>query len=741
MVKRISIILGLLLVLLLAALAMIPLLVNPNDYKDKIADLARAATGRELTIVDDMKLSLFPWIGIEFGRVEFANAPGFGDQPFARITAANVKVRLLPLLQRKIEIDTVALAGLELSLETVADGRTNWDDLVARAAADADNDAAPPPPAGDQAALALPAALTIGGLDVRDAALHWRDAAGGTEFDVTKLRLGSGRIEPGKSVDLQLGFDLYSIQPALAGRLDLSTRITADLARQRLQAGNLALNTSLAGEDIPVGQVDLTLKGNLDADLAGKIYEVDKLLLRTVLAGAQIPGGRLALDFEGGVSADLPRQSLRLPDFSLKSPGLTARGTLQVTQLLESPLAAGRLQAAEFNPRDLMKTLGMTVPQTADAAVLTRAGLELDFEAAGDRAAAKTLRLQLDDSTLTGTASVRNFTAPAVAFDLVLDHIDVDRYLPPPVSEPVAATPGAAAPAALQLPLDTLRGLNLDGGFKASQLRIQGLTLTDIRFKLRAKDGLIALTPLNADLYGGRYAGNIRLDARGEAPAFSLNESLTGVRSEPLLKDLLDNDTFSGIADFTIEAKASGDTEDALLRSLNGNARFSFRDGSVKGFNAAQMIREAKARIEGRPPPPAVATQTDFTELGGSVRFDKGVARNDDLHASSPYLRIAGSGQADLVKQQLDYRLRVKLVGTEIGQGGEQAGDLKGVDIPLRISGAFAAPAIQLDSAVIGEALSRKAKAAVKEKAEEKKQELKQELEDKLKGKLKGLVR
>jgi AsmA protein len=744
MIKRILIIFGIVVALLLTAIVLIPLLFNPNDYKDKIADLARDATGRELAIIDDMKLSLFPWIGVEFGRVEFANAAGFSAQPFARIAAAKVKVRLLPLLQRRIEVDTVTLHGLEVSLETAADGRTNWDDLAALGATEGGARRETPPPSNGAAALALPAALSIGGLDVRDGALHWRDDAGGTRFDISGLRLASDRIEAGKPVDLQLAFDLHGDQPALAGRLELSTRLTADLAQQRLRAENLRLDTVLAGQDMPVDKLELKLQTDAEADLAGQVYRLAKLRLGVDLSSANLPGGRLRAELQGSAGADLNRQTTELPDFVLAAQGVTLRGTLRATELLETPRVAGHLTADAFNPREVLRALGKAAPQTADAAALTRAEFAIDLEAAGDRAAVTALKLQLDDSTLTGTAAVRNFAAPALTFDLALDRIDLDRYLPPSQDTPVAATPAAAAPAALQLPLDTLRALDLDGRLTSGQLRVSGLSLADLRVTVHAKDGLIALAPLGANLYGGRYTGNIRLDARGAVPAFAFNESLSNIQAAPLLKDLLDNETFSGTADFALEATTRGDTEAALLRSLNGQARFSLRDGAVKGFNTAQMIREAKAKLEGRPAPPPAANQTDLSELGATLRFDGGIARNDDLHASSPYLRIGGNGQADLIKQQLDYRLRVKLVGNEIGQGGEQPGNLKGIEIPIRISGAFAAPSVALDSAVIRDVMKQKAKAAVKEavdankgevqeKAEQKQQELRRKVEDKLK--------
>ncbi len=107
----------------------VALLIDPNDYKDEIIAAVKENTGRELRIEGDLKLSLFPWLGLETGGIELANAPGFGEQPFARVAAAGVRVKVLPLLQRELVVDSVTLDGLVLNLMRNRAGTTNWQDL------------------------------------------------------------------------------------------------------------------------------------------------------------------------------------------------------------------------------------------------------------------------------------------------------------------------------------------------------------------------------------------------------------------------------------------------------------------------------------------------------------------------------------------------------------------------------------------------------------------------------------
>ena len=106
--KTLAVALVAMVVLVVMAAVALVLFFDPNAYKDRITSLASAKIGRELHIEGDLKLTLFPWLGVRVGSVELANAPGFGAEPFARVTGLQVRVKVLPLLQRRIAMDTVA---------------------------------------------------------------------------------------------------------------------------------------------------------------------------------------------------------------------------------------------------------------------------------------------------------------------------------------------------------------------------------------------------------------------------------------------------------------------------------------------------------------------------------------------------------------------------------------------------------------------------------------------------------
>src|SRR5512146_627054 len=102
--KITGIVIGVLVLLVIVLAAALPFLINPNHFKDDLARAVQKKTGRELSIQGDIKLSVFPWLGVEIGQVELSNAKGFGGAPFAAINEADVHVRFWPLLHGKIEV-------------------------------------------------------------------------------------------------------------------------------------------------------------------------------------------------------------------------------------------------------------------------------------------------------------------------------------------------------------------------------------------------------------------------------------------------------------------------------------------------------------------------------------------------------------------------------------------------------------------------------------------------------------
>ncbi len=735
-VLKILVVLIVVLVLVVAGgAAAIVMLVDPNDYRGEIETAVRENTGRELTLGGEIGLSVFPWLGLTLNDARLSNAPGFGEAPFAEVGEVEIRVKLMPLLSSRLEMDTARLVGLKVNLARDDAGHTNWDDLAGGKRADGPK-RDDRPHQGDGKALA---ALAIGGVEVRDAALTWDDRQAGQRYALQNVSLTTGAIGGGRPVDLQLGFDVESAKPQLAGRVELAGRVTADQAAQRVSIAGTELKVDLKGADLPGGAFDATVNADIEADMAQQTASLGNLRIATL--GLQASGkldatglqqapriegqlsvaefgladlvARLGVALPEGVQADKLGKarvdaSFAATDTSAELKKLTiavAGGTLEAQAKvpnLAQPSATGSLAVNNLNPRVLLAAAGQAL-ETADPQALTRLDLKSGFSGSAEHVDLKGLDLALDQSRLTGSASVRNFAKPAIRFGLDLDAIDADRYLPPRSEAPaVAATPGAAAGGAAQLPLEPLRALDIDGTLKIGKLKAYNVNSSNIVLRLTASNGQLRLNPAQAQMYDGRYQGNIGLDVRGDKPRLSLDESLAGVQVGPLLRDLTGKEEkLTGKAQLNAKLTAEGSAAEAIQQTLNGTAAFAFTDGAVKGFNLAKLIRDAKASLSGAPVSGNDAEQTDFSELTGTAKITNGVIDNRDLEMKSPAIRVAGEGIADLPKQQVDYLVKASIVGTSKGQGGKELESLKGVTVPVRIKGALADPKYSVDVAAL----------------------------------------
>ncbi len=316
-------------------------------------------------------------------------------------------------------------------------------------------------------------------------------------------------------------------------------------------------------------------------------------------------------------------------------------------------------------------------------------------------------------------------SSQATRFKLAVDRLNLDRYLPPPAKAGAAKGAEPAQPPSDQpVDLSGLRALNVNGTLKVGELVASNVKVEALEVGLQAAGGRVQLKPLSAKLYQGSFSGDAALDASGNHVV--LRGKLQDVAIGPLLKDALANDLLEGRGDMTLDVQTAGATVAAMKKALSGSAGLSLRDAALKGVNLDELARKAR-ELSGRPaaePAAGAGGRTDFSEVTASFVIRGGVAHNEDLSAKSPLLRVAGSGDVDIGSDAIDYVARASLVASASGQGGADAESLRGITVPVKITGALEAPKFHAD---LGAAVG----GAVRQRAEER---LKDEVTDRLKG-------
>jgi AsmA protein len=685
--KWIAIGIGSLVVLLVVGLLLAAMFIDANTFRGRLQSLVHERTGRELQLQGDLKVSVFPWLAVEFGPATLGNAAGFGREPMLAIRHARLGLKFWPLLHGQFEIGSVRLDGPAVRLEVDAQGKDNWSDLLAGKAREPEPAAGPTRLRGSVASLA-----------VSDGSLVYVDGRAGTTRRLTGLQLRTGRIEPGEPFHLELQ---ATAEPDAQSRIELQfaaeARLQPEAQRYEFEAPTLALR----------------LRGN----------------------GWPKDGFPVKLQFKR-LAADLGAQTLEAPGLALQAAGAQLSGDLKGEHIVDAPHVGGPVRLADVAPRALLGQLGIEAPATRDAKVLQHLSLAGTLAASKDAVALEGLQGKLDDTTLGGRFGM-DLGSGALRFALKVDRIDADRYLAPAAPAPAAGTAaGGKAAAPIEIPVALLRSLEMQGDLQAGGARFAGIEYSGLHFGLNAHAGRVRVHPSEARMYGGTYQGDITLDASGAVPRASFDEHVSGIDFAALFKDLFDSRRLAGHGNASARLNASGRDTAAMLRTLAGEVAFDVQDGAVEGVDLWYEIRRARALLKGQGIPERSGPErTPFTTLRATGKVSQGVLANDDLAATTAYLKVRGHGTIDLAAATLDYRLEAEVPRSvnALDREAGDAADLAGLVIPVRVSGALADPKVRPD-------LEGLAKAEVKRQVEKKKEEVKEKVKEQLKDKLRGLL-
>lgn len=791
MLKKILIGLGVLLgLLVLAAIALVAF-VDVNRFKPQIEQAVKERFNRTLTMEGDLSLALLPRIGVSLPRTTLSEQGG--PKPFARLDGARVSVALLPLLSGRIEAGKISVYGLTATIERRADGSTNIDDLLKGDAKAA--------PAEQKKPASGPPQFEIGGIELANANLTYRDLAAKNTVTLTQLNLNTGRLATQSRTPIELSTQFSATQPAAQGELkargdldldlvknafggrglDVALKATLDkravqldgqAAELRFDGASGALSVSkleasaqgaagglqLDGAKIAVpalawdpaakrlsaGGVEITARGKLadgkgdafDARLAAPKLDItaerasgERVTASVKLSGAQTVDARLTLDGMAGNAQALTIGTLSL-NAEVQQP-IDKQRTRRIVAALTSPATAS-LDAQTFALTKLAGDITMEDPALPQKSVKLPITASLSVDGKKEAVDAR-FTTKFDETTLGAEFDVRGFAPMRLSFEASADKLNLDRYFPP--AKPGPGNDSADPKDDPKIDLSALKGLNLAGEARVGQLQARGIKTQNLRVVLKAANGRLDAAPVTAALYGGSVSARAFATADNR---IGLDAALTGVDVEPLMKDALDKDLIAGRGNVKLDLATAGATVGAMKRALDGSGNLALRDGAVKGVNVAQALRNARALISGgstETKTGSAAEKTDFSELTASFVIKDGIARNDDLDLKSPLIRVGGAGSVDIAAATLDYTVRASVVGTLKGQDGRDINELRGVTVPVKLSGPFDKMRYTIDwSAAAREALKSKAAEQLKERVAPK-------LEERARDALKGLFR
>ena len=626
-----------LIILIVGAAISLPYWFDPNQYKDQlIAQIKPHMLGRDLKIPGKIKLSVFPWLGVDIGDTVIGNADGFVLKPFMTIKHSRAHIRLLSLLTDNPEIGSLEFDDVVLNLQRDAEGRNNWSDLskAPPAKAQLHKTALTKAAAAPAAAAAMMSRLKVDGVHLKNARINFEDHLNKNEIVISKLNVNAGPINPQQPIPLRGQLNYYSKTQGLVAASAFASTITFKPASKQLDLQQLVVNTNVAGETLNNKTISTSLKApNLKVDFNQETVEV------------------------------------------------------------------------------------------------------------------KPFNLSLNTMQSDGSLRLHHFSNPSIQLSLNMDKLDLDSLLPEP-TKPVAPLPTTTDAAsevdtspAIFAALIPLKTADMQGTLTFKKLLYHHLQFSDVRLSLLARGGLVSALP-EAKLYQGRYKGDLQIDVKRLPVHVRLRQELDNVPMGPITKAFTGKESMTGTANMQGQFFSQGNTLNEITRQLNGDATFNIHDVQLTLMDVEQLVLQKwydKLKLAEKQQPGKKVTA--FDSVRGSIRVQGGVAFNHDFSAVAQRVHLTGSGQANLVKQTVDYTLITIPKKSLVIKLGSASVDLKNKRLPTYIRGPWAKPDIKYDLGGLMKADMQSAVDAKKQAAQDKFKTRVEQEKEKLKDKLKDLFK
>lgn len=328
----------------------------------------------------------------------------------------------------------------------------------------------------------------------------------------------------------------------------------------------------------------------------------------------------------------------------------------------------------------------------------------------------------LGHTNATGNLTLRDFDAPQVSFALAADKIVAEEWQQLLAGAPPAraqrrgfwsVVPQAAAAAAA--PRESLLArMTGSGTLRAGTILYDQLVFTNARSSVTLSHGLIRLSPITADLYGGQHTGAIEIDARVTPVLYTVNSKLDKVDANKVLSAVSSvKETLFGLllanADTRFTASSATSSSD-IARSLNGKLSLNLRDGKLTKMDLLYELASIGKFLGSRQ---KMRNYTNVVAMTGDFDVNNGVARTDNLKATLDVGTMGAKGSVNLADQTLNLHLITvfnKAFSDEVGGTGvggylttalsNNKGELV---VPIIVSGTFSKPRFAPDLAKIAQ--------------------------------------
>ncbi len=486
---------------------------NPNDYKDEIIKLVKDKKERTLHIDGDIKLSFWPKIGANLGKVSISEHQS--ETEFASVNSVKVALAVMPLLKKELVVDTVYVDGAKANVIKHKDGSFNFDDLVSKDEEESQD-----------------IKFDVQGINVTNSQVAYHDESTGGNYSISSFNMKSGHVALAEPVDLETDFKISANQPALDANANIKGNFLVDPKTKHFKVKGL--DSHIQGDMLNGKGVDIKASGNVDAKPEVMEFLVDSLKLvasgsfdgvkqsidlnapELIVEKDEVSSKKVTLSIAQDKSGDTLKANMVLADMkgspkALQSSGITGdlamvQGKRTVTSTFSSPFS-GNIENLIFDIPKLAGNLDIKDPSLPNGGLKGTFNLGAHTDIKKELANSK-FSLILAETKLTGNVDVSGFKTNIqpinIKFNLNADKLDLNKLLGNSNSKPTTTKSGNK-PA----DMSALKNMTIDGKLNIGSLVYDKYRVSGLNVAIKADGEKLALSGLNVKVDDSQIKGSV----------------------------------------------------------------------------------------------------------------------------------------------------------------------------------------------------------------------------------------
>ena len=386
--------------------------------------------------------------------------------------------------------------------------------------------------------------------------------------------------------------------------------------------------------------------------------------------GERVDGAISVSDFLAALSGDRSGLKARLSSTPLK---VAFDGTIADRT---SALMEGTLTVDSPSLRSALRWTGQAPP---GAGGFGRFALKARANVVGASIALTNVNVELDGNVAEGVMTYANNGRQTLQATLAADALDFTPY----ISTFRLLASGARDWNRQMFDLNALSTTDLDMRLSAARVTVGASKLGRTAFGANLRDGKLALSVGEAQVYGGLARGSLSVARSDTAADIKAQFQFLDVNLQSCASELFGVNRLTGRGNINVSLAALGSSPFALMQSLDGTATLTGHDGALSGFNVEQLLK----RLERRPLSAAGSYRsgtTPYDTLNVSLKFADGIASTEEVRMENATSRVTLNGTISVPTREYDLK----------GVASLMSSGTSSFDLPFMVQGPWDDPLI-----------------------------------------------